>query len=330
MFTHTRLLTLLTLGCACSGSSAGTRPARDAGAADGGTRADASTGGSRAGNAAIGGSDSGAGNAGGAGGSAAKGGDSAAESGGKGGSAGASEDAKDWWRPKVGSSWQIQYAETLDSSVDVQIYDIDLVDNSAEKIAALQAQGRKVICYFDTAYEAWRPDAKALAPYKGNPLDGWPDQYWVDIRQAGVFEVMLKRLDLAKAKHCDGVDPDDVDARSNNPGFPLSAQDQQDFIKKIADAAHMRGLAVGLKNDLEEIGALLDHVDFAVNEECFDNEECQLLMPFIAAGKPVFNVEYTDGDMQAKSETLCPVSKNYKFSTLIKRLNLNAERYACE
>jgi hypothetical protein len=319
------MLALLTLGCACSGSSAGTPPPLDAGAANGGIRSDASTGGSRVGHAASGGSDSG--DAGGAGGA------SGAGSGGKAAAGGAADEdasAKDWWRPTLGSSWQIQYAETLDTSVDVQIYDIDLVDNSAEKIAALQAQGRKVICYFDTAYEGWRPDAKALEPYKGNALDGWPDQYWVDIRQAAVFEVMLKRLDLAKTKHCDGVDPDDVDARSNNPGFPFTAQDQQTFIKKIADAAHARGLAVGLKNDLEEIGALLDHVDFAVNEECFDYEECKLLMPFIVAGKPVFNVEYTDGDMQAKSETICPVSKDYKFSTLIKRLNLNAERYACK
>lgn len=255
---------------------------------------------------------------------------SASGTGGAGGAAAGSGADGSWWRPAVGSSWQIQYADSLDTSVDVQIYDIDLMDNSAEKIAALQAQGRKVICYFDTAYEDWRPDAKALEPYKGKPLDDWPGQSWVDIREPAVFEVMLKRLDLAKAKHCDGVDPDDVDAYANNSGFPLTAQDQQRFIAKIADAAHARGLAVGLKNDLDQIGFLLDHVDFAVNEECFEIGECEALMPFIRAGKPVFNVEYTDGDMQAASADICPDSTRRKFSTLIKRLNLNAERYACK
>jgi hypothetical protein len=234
-----------------------------------------------------------------------------------------------YFKPPIGSSWQIQYVGALDTSFDVQIYDIDLADTPQARIDALHAQGRKVICYFDTAYEAWRADAKALEPYRGNALDGWPDQYWLDIRQPAVFEVMISRLDLAKTKKCDAVDADDVDARSNNPGFPLTATDQQSFIKRLADAAHARGLGFGLKNDLEEIDALLDHVDFAVNEECFQNSECDELMPFIRAGKPVFNVEYTDGDMTAKSDDICSDATRRQFSTLIKRWNLSAERLAC-
>jgi hypothetical protein len=186
-----------------------------------------------------------------------------------------------------------------------------------------------VICYFDTAYEAWRPDAKKLEPYKGNPLDGWPDQFWLDIRQPAVLEVMLSRLDMAKDKRCDAVDPDDVDARSNNPGFALTAKDQQGFIIKIAEAAHARGMGVGLKNDLEEVDELVAHVDFQVNEECFENQECDELAPFIRAGKPVFNVEYTEDSLAERGAELCPDALRRKFSTLIKRLDLNAEQHAC-
>jgi hypothetical protein len=126
------------------------------------------------------------------------------------------------------------------------------------------------------------------------------------------------------------VNPDDVDAYTNNSGFPLTAQDQQSFITKIVDAAHARGLAVGLKNDLDQIPQLVDSVDFAVNEQCFEIGECEKVMPFVRASKPVFNVEYTDGDMQAKGVDVCPDSTRRMFSTLIKRLNLNAERYACK
>lgn len=237
--------------------------------------------------------------------------------------------ARDWYRPALSSSWHIQYAGALDTTVDALNYDIDLFDTPAETIAALHAQGRKVICYFDTAYEAWRPDAKQLEPYKGNPLDGWPDQYWLDIRQPAVFEVMLARLDQAKDKGCDAVDPDDVDARTNHPGFPLTASDQQSFIIRLAEAAHARGLGVGLKNDLEEIDVLLEHVDFHVNEECFEYQECDALAPFIRAGKPVFNVEYTAASLSDRGEEICADALRRKFSTVIKRVELDAAQHAC-
>jgi hypothetical protein len=295
---------LLTLSCAaCSGSSTNAPPPRDAGAQDA-RGADAGGVDARTGTAGVGGAA----------------GASAGEDSGV---------ARDWYRPALGSSWHIQYAGKLDTTVDALNYDIDLYDTPQATIDALHAQGRKVICYFDTAYEAWRPDAEKLEPYKGNPLDGWPDQFWLDIRQPAVFEVMLSRLDMAKDKRCDAVDPDDVDARSNNSGFPLTAKDQQGFIIKIAAAAHARGMGVGLKNDLEEVDALVEHVDFQVNEECFEYEECDELAPFIRAGKPVFNVEYTEDSLAERGSEICPDALRRKFSTVIKRLDLDAEQHVC-
>jgi hypothetical protein len=317
MFHPSRLVSvgaLLTLACAaCCGSGAAAPPPRDAGSPDARVP-DAASADAHTGSAAVGGAGSAAG---------------AGAGGGQAGGAGDAGSARDYFKPAVGSSWHIQYAGELDMNVDAQLYDIDLYDTPVERIDELHAKGRKVICYFDTAYEAWRTDAKALEPYKGNPLDGWPDQYWVDIRQPAVFEVMLSRLDMASAKRCDAVDADDVDARSNNPGFPLTSKDQQSFIRRLAEAAHARGLAFGLKNDLEEIEVLLEFVDFAVNEECFENQECDELIPFIRAGKPVFNVEYTADDLAARGDDICADAKRRKFSTLIKRLSLNAEQHAC-
>lgn len=253
--------------------------------------------------------------------------------GGSGGAGGSADHdsgvALDWYKPAVGSSWHIQYAGNLDTKVDAVNYDIDLFDTPQATIDALHAQGRKVICYFDTAYEEWRPDAKKLAPYIGKPLDDWEGQAWVDIRKPGVFEVMLSRLDLAKDKRCDAVDPDDVDAVDNDSGFPLTRQDQQSFIMRIAEAAHARGLGVGLKNALKDIGVLVAHVDFQVNEQCFEYGECGKLAPFVSAGKPVFNVEYTEDSLAEKGAEICPRALAFQFSTLIKRLDLNAEQFAC-
>ena len=157
------------------------------------------------------------------------------------------------------------------------------------------------MCYFDTAYEPSRPDSDQLEPYRGNPIDGWPGQYWVDFREAAVVDVMKARIAIAAEKGCDGIEADDIDARSNDPGFDISASEQRAFIKALADAAHAAGLAFGLKNDLEDVDALLEVSDFAINEECFEYDECEALTPFIAAGKAVFHVEYTDNDLEAKA-----------------------------
>ncbi|NWF65308.1 MAG: endo alpha-1,4 polygalactosaminidase [Chloroflexi bacterium] len=48
------------------------------------------------------------------------------------------------------------------------------------------------------------------------------------------------------------------------------------------------GLSIGLKNDLHQIKDLLPYFDWIVNEECFSFDECDLLLPFVKAVKPVF------------------------------------------
>ena len=53
---------------------------------------------------------------------------------------------------------------------------------------------------------------------------------------------------------------------------------------------------MGLRSASRTISArseLIDDFDFAINEECAGYDECKLLKPFAAAGKPVFHVEYT-------------------------------------
>jgi hypothetical protein len=234
-----------------------------------------------------------------------------------------------WWKPTPGTSWQWQLSGVLDTSVSASVYDIDLFNTGPAQIAALQAQGRRVVCYFDTAWEPGRPDSVQLEAYRGNPVVGWPGQYWLDIRQPAVAAVMKARIALAQQKRCDAVEADEVDARSNNPGFPITAADQQGFIRALAAEAHAHGIAFALKNDLGEVPQLLGDVDFAINEECFQFNECGALSPFIGANKAVFQVEYTPGDLAAKGASICPQANALNFDTLIKHLDLGAPRYAC-
>lgn len=232
-----------------------------------------------------------------------------------------------WWRPEPGSSWQIQFSGELDTSYDVQMYDLDLFDTPQQVIDQMHADGRAVICYFSAgSWEDWRPDADQFpASVKGNDLEGWPGEKWLDIRQLDELSpIMAARLDLAAQKGCEGVDPDNVDGYTNDSGFSLTYPDQLDYNIWIADQARARGLAVGLKNDLDQIPDLISHFDWALNEQCFQYNECDLLTPFIEANKPVFGIEY-DGD----PDTFCPQANAMNFDVLKKRLELDAWRHAC-
>ena len=160
------------------------------------------------------------------------------------------------WHPPPGTTWQWQLTGAIDTSIDVEMYDIDLFDVPAATISSLIAAGRAVICYLSAgSWEDWRPDAGDYPPgVLGNPLDGWPGERWVDIRRLDILGPILEaRLDLAESKGCTGVEPDNVDAYQNDSGFPLQAADQLVFNRWLASEAHQRGLSVGLKNDLDQV-----------------------------------------------------------------------------
>lgn len=212
------------------------------------------------------------------------------------------------------STWHLQLDGKL-KHPNRQVYDIDLVETSSAAIASLHAKGRTVICYFSAgSYEEWRPDAD-LFPEHGKQVGNWPGEYWLDIRMPEVLDIMRARLDLAVEKGCDGVDPDNVDAYSNDSGFQLTSDDQVNYNKAIAAEAHSRGLLVGLKNALEIIPQLVDDFDFAVNEECLQYDECNKYGPFALQSKAVFAVDYGKYK-RAKCNTTKALGLNLQFYKL--------------
>jgi hypothetical protein len=214
------------------------------------------------------------------------------------------------------STWHLQLDGKL-KHPNRQVYDIDLVETSTAAIAALHKKGRTVICYFSAgSFEDWRPDADQFPPAaKGKQIDNWPGEKWLDIRMPEIMDIMRSRLDLAVDKGCDGVDPDNVDAYSNDSGFPLTSEDQVNYNKAIAAEAHTRGLVVGLKNALDIIPQLADDFDFAVNEECLQYEECDKYGPFALQSKAVFAVDYGKYK-RAKCTTTKALGLNLQFYKL--------------
>ena len=183
-----------------------------------------------------------------------------------------------WWKPTKGLSWQWQLTGKTDFTVNAAVYDLDAVTATAADVTTLHKANRKAICYVDVgSYEKFRADAaRFLAAVLGLTMDGWPDERWLDIRRWDVLKpILADRFNTCKKKGFDGVEPDNVDGFDNETGFPLTAADQLVFNRRIADLAHSLGLAVGLKNDLEQVAALAPSFDFAVNEECAGYNECE-------------------------------------------------------
>jgi hypothetical protein len=211
--------------------------------------------------------------------------------------------------------------------VRAPVYDIDGLDTTRRVVRALHGRGRKVICYFSAgSYEPYRPDASRFPQdVRGRPIQGFPDERWLDIRRIDALgPILRRRLDTCKRKRFDGVDPDNVDGYANETGFRLIAADQLRFNRWIAREAHQRGLAVGLKNDPEQVRKLARSFDFAVVEQCCQYHECRAFSPFVRRGKAVFEVEYG-----TPPRRFCGSARRLRFSAIFKHVSLGAFRRAC-
>jgi len=231
-----------------------------------------------------------------------------------------------YWKPAQVTTWQWQLQGTIDQTKNVTMFDVDGFDVSASTVASLHAKGKKVVCYISAGtYENWRPDAsKFPASVKGR-RNGWPGEQWLDIRQISILgPIMTARMDMCKSKGFDGLEPDNIDGAFNNTGFSLTGANQITYNRFLATEAHKRGLSIGLKNDVDQTSQLVGNFDFAINEECFDYDECDTLTPFILAGKAVFVAEYSLSLSQ-----FCPQAVAMRFNGIKKSYDLDAPLSVC-
>ena len=226
-----------------------------------------------------------------------------------------------WWQPSPGVTWHWQLSKSLVLWRDVDMYDIDMFENDGSVVDFLHADGQVVVAYISAgSWEQWRPDADDFPQEVIGNKNGWKGERWLDIRRIDLIgPIMEARLDMAVDRGYDGIEFDNVDGYTNNTGFPLTAQDQLNYNIWLAEAAHARGLSVGLKNDIEQVVELEPYFDWAINEQCFQYEECEGLLVFINNGKPVFNVEYKKG-----LKKFCPQANEWGFSSMKKKRKLNA------
>ncbi|HLY37574.1 MAG TPA: endo alpha-1,4 polygalactosaminidase [Candidatus Binatia bacterium] len=228
-------------------------------------------------------------------------------------------------------------------AVSPDVFDIDFLTDptcvaggsndvdDTDAVNAIHARGARVICYVDAGTdEPFRPDHQAYLDFDaacggcllGKPVSGFREEHWVNIdddqgQRDFLLGIVTTRIDRCVADGFDAVEFDNVDGYANDTGLPFSEATQLLFDTALANLAHQKGLTVGLKNDLGQIGELLPYFDFAINEQCQQYHECAALDPFVAAGKPVFQVEY-----QVGAGTVCPPANAANRNAILKSVDL--------
>lgn len=231
-----------------------------------------------------------------------------------------------YWIPSPKDSFQIQFSGEIYLETDADIIDLDAFETDKAMVDHLHQSGKKVICYINAgSWEDWRVDA-GLFPTEviGKTYEGWPGENWLDIRALDVLTPILSaRLDMCRAKGFDGVEFDNMDGFQNDTGFDLTASDQLTFNRWLADSAHTRGLAAGLKNDPEQISDLEPWFDFVILESCFEWGWCDLSAPFVEAGKAIFDIEYS------AITAFCEGATEQSITLIGKNRQLNAWQEVC-
>jgi hypothetical protein len=232
------------------------------------------------------------------------------------------------FQPAPGATWQVQLTGALDSSLDVSIYDVDLFDTTQAQLDALHAAGRRVICYVSVGtYESWRADAASFPTAAlGDAVAGFPNERWLDTRDANVRALMTARLDLAAQKKCDGVDLSNVSPEGAATGFDATVPDAEAYARVLAGEAHPRGLGAGLGGGSDVAAAVADAFDWALTEGCLGDGTCAAFDGFRSAGKVVFGVEF---GAESDATTICPAARAAGLDALIKNPSYDAFRVAC-
>ena len=256
-----------------------------------------------------------------------------------------------WYIPPKNVSWQYQLSDTGSAAyipgVDLYVIDIDTARDFIPYVKKKNPVAR-VVCYFSAGtFESYRVDDDAdRGPYSfvkeywgssiGRPMDGWPGEYWVDVRSKRVRRIAKKRIKFAKRIGCAGVDPDNVDGYTfgkKETGFALSRKDQESFNVYLAETAHSLGLGIGLKNAIELVKRIGSNFDWFMNESCFTFGECMEYSKksSILRKKALFIVEYCDARREPTQDPgcYCPISLSHGWNTLIKRADLGISRLPC-
>ena len=232
--------------------------------------------------------------------------------------------------PAPGVDWDWQLSERIAPPAGIAAFDADKDSAPRAKIKALNSAGVYTICYVSVGtVENYRDDVDAFpASVVGKTYGDWPDEKFLDIRQIGtILPIMRARFQACKRMGFDAIEPDNMDVYENESGFQISATETVRYLLAIADLAHGMGMEVGQKNVPELTPYLIDHFDFIITESCFRDRWCDQVAAYTAAGKPIFDAEYTDRGINWNKA--CKLAERMNISMILKNRDLGPGRKSC-
>ena len=219
-------------------------------------------------------------------------------------------------------------------TTEAEVVDIDAFSATAQLVANLQAQGKKVLAYISVgSVENFRPDAGDFpTSVIGNIYEGFPDENWINIRRIDLIgPIMQARMDMIVDKGFDGIEPDNINGYQNNTGFNLTEEDAKAYSRFLIEEAHERGLSIGQKNAEELIPDMVDEFDWLLTEDAYVEDFYQQLSPYITANKAVFFVEYTDRTNESEFQSaICLVASARNYSAVLKDRDLTDTTVYCD
>jgi hypothetical protein len=220
---------------------------------------------------------------------------------------------------QVGDSWDMQFVEPFTFDRQVTWIVLDASTHGAEDVARVKAAGARAICYVSVGtVEDWRPDLDRFPPEViGKALPDWPGENYLDIRQIDdLLPIMEARFRACKEAGYDGVAPDNQDVFQNDSGFSLTTGHGLAYVRALADMAHGMDLIIAQRNLPEFSADLVGQMDFLLTEGCFEWNYCAEMAAYRQAGKPVFDVEYTDAGIDWAAA--CTEAKRLGISMILK------------
>ena len=229
------------------------------------------------------------------------------------------------WRPTPGQRLDIQLSAPFDFNRAADILVVEPFGAAPERLRQLRARGVATVCYLAAGlWQNWRPDAPSFPERTlGRSPTGWPGERWLDIRDHALPGLLGRRLDLCRERGFDGALLAGLDGHVQRTGFDLTAAQQLAFNRGLAAAAHERGLAVGIVNDLGQAGELAGSFDFLVADRCVAEGDCGGVRPFQKAGKPLFLVAYTR--QPSRMAAYCALAAEIEAPLILKTQSLNGK-----
>ena len=225
--------------------------------------------------------------------------------------------------------WILGINEENEIKTESEVIDLDVLDTEKEIIDKLHEDWKIVIWYINVgSIETYRKDYDDFPKntvWKTYPW--WEDENFLDIKNYEDFEhLILNRLDIAKEKWFDGIEPDNMDTYDNysETWFRILRWDMEKYLIWLSIETNKRWMFLIQKNAPELSKNMEKYFDWALLEGAFYNQFQNNFSNYIKENKVVFNTEYTDNTTEEYFlENICPKSLELWFISILKNRNLD-------